>query len=153
MKIRLYGQVPSIVVFNACKSREQGLQAKHFPDMPLPHAQDVVNPDLFLPALDEKAVSVEKEDHREKRHDSRPKTQAGVQRTVLRDTFAAAEGPHDVVHHHRQRPGEQVGEIGLPVVSQIGQGQPSINRTTQPSHLLLSAPSAYPRSSGTSARW
>ncbi len=47
---------------------DQRLYGEHPADVSLPHAQDIVDRDLLLPPLDEKAVCVKQEDEGEKGH-------------------------------------------------------------------------------------
>ena len=90
------------------------------------HAQDVVQAQLLLPALDEEAVGVEQEQQGEQGDDEDPEAHHGgdggaAVHGLLVD--AQGEGGDAVEHEDDSRPGEQVGQGDPPVVFQVAQGQ------------------------------
>ena len=94
--------------------------------MPLFHAQNVVQAQLLFPALDDEAVGVEQEQHREQPDDKHPQAHhaghgsAAVQRSLVN---ALAQGVDGVEHHDNPHAGEQVGQVHPPVALQVGKGQ------------------------------
>ena len=111
---------------HAGEAENQRLPDEHGGDIALAHAQDVVEAQLLGPALHQKAVGVEKENHRKDAHqeyaDLHERAQIGVA-DLARQIIGPGEGHQNIKDGGSEENGQKVGEVELSVVLQALPGQ------------------------------
>ena len=127
----------------------EGLPQHHQGDVPLGHAQDVVQADLLLPALHEEGVGVEEKDHRENPHHAGAQAHDGGDGGPaghVVDLLVKGQEGHVVEHGHGDQAREQVGEHEAPVAHQVPGGHFGKEEVTHGLHPLWPGRSVCPQS-------
>ena len=110
----------------AGEAQDQRLPDEHGGDVALAHAQNVVEPQLLLPTLHEKAVGVEEEDHGKYAHEEYADAHECAQIFIpdfVWEIRRAGQGDHDIEDGGGEENGEEVGKVKLPVVFQALPGE------------------------------
>ncbi len=118
---------------------------QHHGDVPLPHAEDIIQAQLPGPLLHEEAIDIEHKDGGEEKRDEHADGHEHLHIHVAvgvagGDVFHAGvvdQGGHDVDGRHVPQQGQDVGEVEFPAAADVLQGQLGIEgRVTHPPHLL-----------------
>lgn len=134
---------------------KKGLPEQDPANVPLLHAQNVVQAKLPLPPLHQKAVGVKQEDEGENLHHVAAQVQNGVDNGALGNGLPGiciGEAAEDEMEHDHEDAGEHVGQVKLPVLPQVGKRQLVIEALTHGAHHLSGAWSGCQKSAGTAAR-
>ena len=105
---------------------ENGLQSQHRGDVALLQAQNVVQAQLLFAPLDQKAVGVVEEDDAEQPHDDDAEVHDDLHGVAAGEGLVDADGGHDEEADHRQRRGEQEGQVEAAVVFDVAHRQSEI---------------------------
>ena len=134
---------------------KKGLPEQDPANVPLLHAQNVVQAKLPLPPLHQKAVGVKQEDEGENLHHVAAQVQNGVDNGALGNGLPGiciGEAAEDEMEHDHEDAGEHVGQVKLPVLPQVGKRQLVIEALMHGAHHLSGAWSGCRKSAGTAAR-
>ena len=115
---------------------DQRLPQQDAGDMPLAHAQHVVEPQLPLAAADQEGIGVKQKDQREKRDDPRSQDQHGRQRAAAvhpSDLLGIPQRDQDVPDHRHHGAGHEIRQIQPSVLPHAHPGQPPVQ---SPFHAL-----------------
>ena len=124
---------------------EQALPALDQGDIPLAHAQNVVEAQLLLPLLHQKAVDVEQEyrrQHPRHKHPDLHHHHHVGEAPHLQHAGVGAQGGHDVKGGGKPRQGQQVGEEEAAVLLHALGRQLGVKSVTHASHPRRPAGSA-----------
>ena len=116
---------------NAGNARIQRLIDEHSRNVPLPHAEDVIEPQLLFSLLHEKAVDIEHKDggkqERDQHADGHEKLHihiaGGPSRRDVLHAGVVDQGGHDVDSRHVSQQSQEVGEIEFPVAADALEGE------------------------------
>ena len=111
---------------HAGEAEDQRLPDEHGGDVALAHAQNVVEPQLLVPPLHEKAVGVEEEDHRKDAHEKHADAHEYAQILIANPVGKirrAGQGEHDIEDGGGEENGEKVGKVKFTVVFQALPGE------------------------------
>ena len=125
-------------------------------DVTLGHTQDVIQADLLLPALHEKAVGVQQEDHREQAHHHGAHIHDALNVGCpghVGQVRAPGEKGYVVKHGGGEQAREQVRKDELPVAHQVSGGQLGEKELTHGPHLPRPGRLRYLQSGRTWPRW
>ena len=129
------------------------LHPKHPGNVPLAHAEDVVEPQLLPPPLHEEAVGIAEEDHGEDGDDEKAdEHEHGEVEIAGHDgqVPCPGQGPDDVEGRRRTHQRQEVGHVELPVADDVAPGQLRVESgLTHGSHRLGRAPSGCRKCGGT----
>ncbi|EGW40015.1 hypothetical protein DOT_2058, partial [Desulfosporosinus sp. OT] len=98
---------------------------QNFGDMLLLHAQDIKKAEFLFAPFNQKAVGIEEKNHCENSNHIGAQIKDGLHLKAaghFSQALVLSQENHDVIHHHRAYAGQDVGQIGLGILFQIGGG-------------------------------